>query len=259
MFLSNYPTFKESEVKEPAILDRWLPNLQVICSRSKTEPSSGLFLSAKGGNNDESHNHNDIGNFIVYADGEPIIIDIGGGTYTAQTFSKQRYELFNCRSAYHNVPLINGCEQHEGKDYMATNVKYKSNEKQSTLTLDISEAYPKEAYVSKWKRTIQLSRGKEVLITEKYKLKKYKQPSEIVLICCGKAQLEGSDKIVINNGKSKGSIYFDDGQLSPTIEKIIYQDNAILNAWQNKNLYRIRLSLRNESLKGTISYSIKPE
>ena len=259
LFLTNYPTFKESEVKEPAILDRWLPNLQVVCSRSTTEPSSGLFLSVKGGHNDESHNHNDIGNFIVYADGEPIIIDIGGGTYTAQTFSKQRYELFNCRSAYHNVPLINGYEQHEGKNYMATDVKYKNDEKQSTLTLDISEAYPKEAYVSKWKRTVQLNRGKEVLITEEYKLKKYKQPSEIVLICCGKAQLEGSNKIVINNGKSKGAISFNANQLSPSIEKINYQDNAILNAWQKRSLYRIRLSLRNESLKGTISYSIKQE
>ena len=26
-----------------------------------------LFLAAKGGHNDESHNHNDIGQFIIYA------------------------------------------------------------------------------------------------------------------------------------------------------------------------------------------------
>ena len=236
-----------------------MPTSQVFAARQSEGSVLGLYIAAKGGNNNESHNHNDVGNFVVYNDAEPIIIDIGTGTYTAQSFSKQRYELFNCRSAYHNVPLINGCEQHEGKDYMATDVKYTSNEKLSSLTLDISEAYPKEAYVSKWKRTIQLNRGKEVLVTEQFKLKKYKRPSEIILICCGNARLEDSDKIVINNGKNKGALYFNADQLSPSIEKIVFQDNTILNAWQKRSLYRIRLSLRNESLKGTISYSIKQE
>ena len=259
LFLFQYSKYSDILPTEPLPQNVWMPTSQVFAARQSEGSVLGLYIAAKGGNNNESHNHNDVGNFVVYNDAEPIIIDIGTGTYTAQSFSKQRYELFNCRSAYHNVPLINGCEQHEGKDYMATDVKYTSNEKLSSLTLDISEAYPKEAYVSKWKRTIQLNRGKEVLVTEQFKLKKYKRPSEIILICCGKAQLEGSNKIVINNGKNKGALYFNADQLSPSIEKIVFQDNTILNAWQKRSLYRIRLSLRNESLKGTISYSIKQE
>lgn len=74
-----------------------LPNLQVFAWRR-----GGLYVAAKGGHNGESHNHNDIGNFIVYADGEPEIIDVGNCVYTAKTFGAERYELMNTRSSNHN-------------------------------------------------------------------------------------------------------------------------------------------------------------
>jgi hypothetical protein len=44
-------------------------------------------MAIKGGNNGESHNHNDVGSFIIYTDGEPLFIDPGVGEYTAKTFS----------------------------------------------------------------------------------------------------------------------------------------------------------------------------
>jgi hypothetical protein len=47
---------------------------------------------------DEIHNHNDVGNFILYVDGMPAIIDIGAVTYTALTFSKDRYKIWNMQS-----------------------------------------------------------------------------------------------------------------------------------------------------------------
>lgn len=255
LFLSQFQSIQDIHPKEPLTRDTWLDNLQVFNARSKEGSTEGLYVAAKGGHNGESHNHNDIGNFIIYNNAEPIIIDIGSGTYTAQTFSNRRYELFNCRSAYHNVPIINGYEQHAGRDYKATNVKYKNKEDQAVITLDIAQAYPTEACVSQWKRTIQLNRGKEVVITEDYHLSKYKQPSEIVLICCGDARLEGAD-IIINNGKNKGILHFDSNQLSPVIERITYQDNAIYNAWGKRTLYRIRLIIRSKALRGRIKYSI---
>ena len=257
IFLADYNNFIKLGTQNSAILDCWLPNLQVTCSRSTTEPSTGLFFSAKGGNNGESHNHNDIGNYIIYDDGEPVIIDIGSGTYTAQTFSKHRYELFNCRSAYHNVPLINGYEQHEGKDFRAMSVKYKNNDKQAAMTLDIAQAYPKEAGVSKWKRTIQLNRGKDITIQEDYRLIRYMKPTVLVLICCGEVKLVESDIIAINNGVKTCYLHFNPHQLSSAIEKITYQDNAIFNAWQKRDLYRIKLTILSHALKGIITYTIK--
>ena len=257
LFLYQYDRYSDIQPEEPLRQDVWMPTLQVFAARQSEGSSTGLYVAAKGGNNNESHNHNDVGNFVVYYDAEPIIIDIGNGTYTAQTFSNRRYELFNCRSAYHNVPLINGYEQHEGKDFLATDVKYKNNDKQASMTLDIAQAYPQEAGVSTWKRTIQLNRGKDVTIIEDYRLIQYKEPTELIMICCGEVKLVESNKIAINNGVKTCYLHFNPHQLSPAIEKIIYQDNTIFNAWQKRDLYRIKLAIKSHTLKGRITYTIK--
>lgn len=257
LFLTQYNVYRQTTPVEPLLQYTCLPDLQISTARSTENSTDGLFLAAKGGHNGESHNHNDVGNFIIYKNAEPLIIDIGVGTYTAQTFSAKRYELFNCRSAYHNVPLINGMEQHEGKQYRAQKVKFSNKKKRATMSLDIAEAYPKEACVDKWQRTIRLNRGKDVVITEKYKLSEYKQPTELILICCGKALFDGDNKIVIDNGKTQGTLLFDHHELTARIEKIDHQDAVIQNSWQQRELYRIRLILREPSLKGKTSYSVK--
>ena len=110
-----------------------LPNLQVFAWRR-----GGLYAAAKGGHNGESHNHNDIGNFIVYADGEPEIIDVGNCVYTAKTFGAERYELMNTRSKNHNVPLIGGMEQVCGRQHAAKDVRADEN----GVRMDIAGAYP---------------------------------------------------------------------------------------------------------------------
>ena len=257
MFLSQYQSH-DLTLTEPLKRDSWLEGLQVFTARSTAGTTEGLFVAAKGGHNNESHNHNDVGNFIVYIDAKPILIDIGVGTYTAQTFSKKRYELFNCRAAYHNVPLVNGYEQHEGKEYAADNVHYQNNNNSAIFSLDIAQTYPKEANVKQWKRTIKLNRGQEVVVTEDYKLLKYLAPSEIILICCGEAYLYGDNNIVINNGENQGVIQFDPSKLSPTIEKINYQDNIVYNLWKKRTLNKIKLTLKSHKLKNIIKYSIRP-
>ena len=112
IFLQHIQSFLKETPREPELRNVWLPDLQIMTAR---EP----FVAMKGGNNGESHNHNDVGSFIVYADGEPLLIDPGVGEYTAKTFSKQRYEIWTMQSDYHNLPRINGYSQHDGKQYAA--------------------------------------------------------------------------------------------------------------------------------------------
>ena len=254
--LAHYRDFGAWQPAEPQGLTAWLPDLQV-CSVHADARRQPLFVAAKGGHNGESHNHNDVGNFIVYKDAQPLIIDIGVGTYTAKTFSKQRYELFNCRSAYHNVPLINGFEQHDGRNYRATGVTFSQTGRQTSFSLDMAQAYPQEAGVNRWQRTVSLHRNKEVTITEQYELKEFLQPTELVLICCGKPSLKGNGHIVIDNGRNQGSLRFDARQLSARIEQIDHQDALILNSWQQRPLYRVRLTVNSRALAGKINYRIK--
>jgi hypothetical protein len=257
MFLSMYNSFKQQKPQEPFVQDLWLPDIQVFTARHTNEATDDLFIAAKGGHNGEIHNHNDVGNYIVYKNSEPLIIDIGAGTYTAQTFSNQRYELFNCRSSYHNVPLINGYEQHEGKEYKAKSVVYNKRGNEVIFSLDLSQTYPKEAFIKSWNRTIRLNRGQDIVITENYHLIKHLGNSKIILICCGDAKLNKRDNIVINNGKNQTTLHFDSRMVSPTIEVITHEDKHILQAWKNKALYRIILTIRSKKTKGEITYSIK--
>lgn len=252
-FLRLLPAFRQEKAEEVHPASSWLPDTEVLTART----TRGLFLAAKGGHNDENHNHNDIGNFIVYADGTPLIIDIGMGTYTRQTFSQGRYDLLYCRSAYHNVPLINGFEQHEGRRYKAKSVKYSNQEELTLFSLDLSDAYPQETSVRKWKRTILLDHNKGITITEDFNLSKYIQPTDLIIACCGKPSLRENNKILIANGSSFCHLIFDHHKLSASFEKIDHQDPAIQNAWDNKELYRIKLRVLGRSLKNKISYSIR--
>ncbi|MBQ7906362.1 MAG: heparinase II/III family protein [Clostridia bacterium] len=69
-------------------------------------------LGAKGGTNGESHNHNDVGSFIISKNNKQVLIDIGVRPYTKDYFTDVRYTKYlEPASRSHNVPIINGKEQ----------------------------------------------------------------------------------------------------------------------------------------------------
>ena len=115
----------------------------------------GLFFAAKGGFNNESHNHNDIGTFILYKDEQPMFIDAGVGTYNKKTFSNERYDIWTMQSGYHNLPQINGYEQPFGKNYKSKNASFDA--KRNEFKLDIAGAYPKEANIKTWIRSYKIN------------------------------------------------------------------------------------------------------
>ena len=61
MLLSMLGKYQATEAVQPHTEDAYLENSQIMVASNQD-----WFLAAKGGNNAESHNHNDIGNFIVY-------------------------------------------------------------------------------------------------------------------------------------------------------------------------------------------------
>lgn len=50
----------------PFVRDIWLPETRVMVACDAAGSSQGYYLAVKGGHNDESHNHNDVGHFIIY-------------------------------------------------------------------------------------------------------------------------------------------------------------------------------------------------
>ncbi|MDD2214138.1 MAG: heparinase II/III family protein [Oscillospiraceae bacterium] len=121
-------------------------------------PSNGLlisrdrqyFLAAKAGGNDDSHNHNDTGSLTVYKAGRPLLIDVGVGTYTRQTFSAERYQIWTMQSLYHNVFNFGARQQSAGAAYKAKATTVKLEAGTIWMSMDLTDCYPAgtiEAYV----------------------------------------------------------------------------------------------------------------
>ena len=97
---------------------------------------------AKGGNNGESHNHNDVGSFQYLADGEAFLDDLGAGEYTKDYFSEKRYEIFCNRGESHNIPIIGDVDQKAGKEYCADRFELT---KDRNILISFAKAYGIEA------------------------------------------------------------------------------------------------------------------
>ena len=242
----------------PLPKDAWYPDIQVMMVRDNEGSSNGFYLAAKGGNNDESHNHNDIGNFVVYYNGMPVLIDIGKGTYTAKTFSKQRYDIWSNTSEYHNLPTINGKEQMPGATFKASNVNYLKGSKVSQIVVDIAKAYPENAGIISWQRTVKLVRGNEVQLTDNVLLTKFDSVCQHFMTCFPVEIGKKGEVIIHANGKDF-KIEYDSQSLQATIEKVEMnapEDNGVIHSWGN-SIYRINFSYKKKALKSTMIYQIK--
>lgn len=126
--------------QEPGIRS-WFDRAGVLISRPGPNSSLRLAVALKGGHNQEHHNHNDVGSFVVVLDDKPLLLDPGGEIYTARTFSSRRYESNVLNSFGHPVPIVAGKLQRTGRKARGRVVSRSFTDSTDTLVLDISSAY----------------------------------------------------------------------------------------------------------------------
>jgi hypothetical protein len=237
----------------PLLRDVWLgdPDMQLMAARDRKGDSAGLYVAAWGAHNAQSHNHNDVGNVIIFADGRPFIIDLGAPTYTRQTFSSRRYEIPAMQSAWHNLPTINGVMQAAGRRYGAGDVKYESSDAFAQLQMDIAAAYPDSAGVGRWVRTVRLERGRAVVITEDFELTAAGGPVEENFITPATVTKPGPGVLVLTHaGGGALRLRFDEDALRAEVEEAALDDEALRDDW-GRHITRIRLVAREAKTKDT--------
>jgi len=238
---------------QPFVRDVWLghEDMQLMVARDKDGSTEGLYVACWAGHNGQSHNHNDVGNFIIFADGRPFIIDIGRPTYTRQTFSSRRYEIHEMQSAFHNLPTINGIMQQAGKRYAAKDVQYNLKEAGARLRMDIAPAYPDKAGVRTWVRTVRLSRGTDIQVVDSFTLKQVSKditqnlitPCEVIRNEPGRLVLRDSEGIEL-------AIGYDRDILIARTESIPPEDDKLAKIW-GPRLYRILLKPKSATRAAT--------
>ncbi|MDR2682440.1 MAG: heparinase II/III-family protein [Dysgonamonadaceae bacterium] len=206
-----------------------------------------FFFAAKGGYNDESHNHNDVGTFSLYAGSEPLLIDIGVGTYTGKTFSSERYTIPTMQSDYHNLPRINGFPQSYGKQYKASDTK--ADRKKKTFSLDIARAYPAEAGIRRWTRSYQLSTNR-LLIEDRWDITGPRTANQLNFITWGNVDVSQPGIVSITVKGKTYRLLYDKNTFEPVLEKIPLDDIRLSRVWGSEI---VRLSL---NAKSTISKGV---
>jgi hypothetical protein len=255
LFLRNI--FEAGEIingprEKPLLKENWMAQTQIMTARDQAGSTIGFYFSALGGHNGESHNHNDVGSCILFYNGEPVLIDIGSENYTRQTFGPERYTIWTMQSAYHNLPLINGVQQHEGSKYAARDPKFVSDPSSVKFSLDIAGAYPEEAAVKKWQRTYFLKRKKSFTITDTYQLSSNKGKNELHFMTSNMVEKIKDGLLRLKGDSTSLDLQYNPEIVTPVIEPIEIKDSRLLQSWP-KNISRIIFTFNGNKISGSSS------
>lgn len=229
---------KQNISGENYILSHCFQDTELVVARDSKTGNKGFFFAALGGNNGQSHNHNDVGSCILYYNGSPVLIDVGVGTYTKKTFSSQRYSIWTMQSCFHNLPTINGYNQKNGLEYSASDINYNDSRTRVLYSMDIGKAYPVEAGIKKWKREYILSRNKQFSISDNWKLGYVKDEIIFNFITSCDVWL-GNEKIIFKGNDFDLQMTYDSDKLEVTYEKITFYDKKLKSSWSKGYVYKI--------------------
>lgn len=223
----------------------WYPETEFCYLRNDK-----AFFAAKGGYNDESHNHNDAGTFSLWVNNTPVIIDAGVGTYTKQTFSSERYSIWTMQSNYHNLPMINGVPQKYGRKFKANDAKASKN----SFSVEIASAYPDEAAVESWVRSYKFGKN-SLTISDDFRLSESKSPNVINFMTWGDVDIQNDGVVFITIDGVKAKLNYDSDLFELKKETVEISDKRLSDVWGDK-IYRLSFTSKANNLSGHYSFKI---
>lgn len=228
----------------------WYPETEFAYMRN----GDGWFLAAKGGSNNESHNHNDVGTFILFIDGHPVFIDAGVGTYTKKTFSHERYTIWSMQSSWHNLPEINGTSQIFGDEFKAADTE--CNTRRRTFSSDISAAYSSAACCKSWERCYSL--GDHALeITDRFSLSERIAADTVNFLVKGSASVSSDmQAVTIETDGVRVTLGYPES-MSISVVQMPLDDPGLSKIW-GSSLKRISFASPSDApLKGKYAFRVE--
>ncbi|MBO9610573.1 MAG: heparinase II/III family protein [Paenibacillaceae bacterium] len=197
-------------------------------------------FAAKGGYNEEPHNHNDLGHFIVHVDGTTVLADIGLGVYTKQYFQPEyRYKSIQAGSHGHSVPIVDGYTQGFGRKYRAQLLRSEAMEDEVLFELDLSEAYecPSLKRLTRefvWRRPAHESC--QLVLTDKAEFHYAPASYQEVFVCGVKPERTGEGKTAIGSVE----LLFDPNEWDTEVDEQL----SVSDSRDDQIFYRLILTRR---------------
>ncbi|MBQ8719658.1 MAG: heparinase II/III family protein [Clostridia bacterium] len=225
------------------------PDAQWYISSSK----GGMGIAAKGGHNNEAHNHNDIGTFHIYKNNANLISDIGAGVYRAGYFTNHiRYKNFACSSEGHSVPIIDGTYQMYGREHEARDVVISE---ESGISMDIASAYTLEGLESLVRRIYLNNDEERVYLSDTYRFKESPKSVTERFISYHEPKIEDGRVTIEANGEVL-LFGYDECALKPTVR--VYEDvDCLVRHTPGFKAYMVDFEVINPAKEFTVSITFE--
>lgn len=228
-----------AEKHDALVRDSWYPDLGLMTARIKEGSAEGFYLAMEAAPNQRPHGHNDSGSFIAFHDGSPVFVDLGPETYTAARFK------FSVQSAYHNLPTVGAVMQsNKSPKYRASDLRYSSDDSRASISMNLATAYPDEAEIAHWTRTLILDRTADCIhLNEDFKLRK-SLPVQLSFMTPRVPAQGPNGTILLAAAGTTGrtvSLGYDATQIVATIEKMELTDDWLSHRWGHF-IYRVLLT-----------------
>lgn len=115
---------------------------QLMVARMAEDDERGLALAIHGGHNGYITGHPDVGDLMLFAHGQPVLVDAG---------------CFD-ETNLHSLPVIGACEQVSGANRRAEDVNCRLEEEFAMLSMNLAGVYPMESHLTTWQRTAIFNR-----------------------------------------------------------------------------------------------------
>ena len=250
----NLPVARQLEKVKESPLRSFFPSGGVLLSRTAPAAKPGFAVELKGGNNDEPHNHNDVGSFSVILGREMVICDPGGEVYTKRTFGPHRYDSKVLSSFGHAVPVIAGQLQRTGAEAHGVILETNFTAAADTFKLDIRSAYAVPS-LEKLERTFVFQRGSKPSLEVRDEVK-FSQPEffETALVAWGKIKSINATTLEINDGTSTVRVMIDtQGRSFQLKQEMIDED-----VQSKRKPFRIGIVLDEKITSATLILTVVP-
>jgi hypothetical protein len=118
----------------------WLETAGVTRLVSATPSGAPVVLAAKASHNGVSHNHNDVGTFVLNVDGETFLCDPEGGLYDLYRRLGHDANIF-ANSFGHSIPVIGGMLQSRGQPFHGEVTLFAPVGSEKRVEMEIQSAY----------------------------------------------------------------------------------------------------------------------